>query len=91
MGPSTAILALPTLGWSDIQHPAQEKLGQIGALNSPVNPEISLGCDASSLADGDFTCTNYYSPSFDAWFSTAIFGLREWEEKELESALTGVY
>lgn len=91
MGPSIAILALPTLGWSDLQHLAQQKLGQVGAANSPVNPEIAHGCEAASLAAGVFTCTNYYSPSFDASFSTAIFGFQEFLEKGLASPLTGSY
>jgi hypothetical protein len=91
IGPSAAILVLPTLGWLDIQHPVQQKLGQIGTANSPVNPEIAFGCDAASLAAGNFTCTNYYSASFDASFSTAMFGLEEYVKQNLGAPLTGSY
>ena len=80
MGPATAVLVLPTLGWTETTDPITQRLGQIAASEPPRNPSITPFCTASSLAAGDFSCTSYYSPSLDELSSSLVFNYRQINE-----------
>ncbi|KAH0536478.1 hypothetical protein FGG08_006659 [Glutinoglossum americanum] len=77
MGPSTAVLVLPTLGWSQIDYPISQRFGRMASSDPPANPAIAPGCNASSLSNGDYTCTGYYSSSLDAHSSISLFNYEE--------------
>lgn len=80
MGPATAVLVIPTLGWAEITVPGAERLNEIAASDPPSNPAIAVGCDASSLASGNYTCTDYYLPMLDALSSAIVYGLEEYQQ-----------
>ncbi|EXJ76516.1 uncharacterized protein A1O5_01024 [Cladophialophora psammophila CBS 110553] len=80
MGPATAVLVIPTLGWSESTVPGAERLREIAASDPPSNPAVAPGCDASSLASGNYTCTDYYLPTLDALSSAILFGLQEYQQ-----------
>jgi len=80
MGPATAVLVIPTLGWSETTVPGAERLGKTAVSGPPTNPAIALGCDASSLASGNYTCTNYYMPALDALSSAIVYGIQEYQQ-----------
>ncbi|KIW17678.1 hypothetical protein PV08_04873 [Exophiala spinifera] len=77
MGPATAVLVLPTLGWAETVVPNPQRLGQVANLESPKNPAIAPGCDASALAAGNFTCMSYFLPILDEMSLHQQFGLQE--------------
>ncbi|KAI9854028.1 MAG: hypothetical protein M1813_001577 [Trichoglossum hirsutum] len=77
MGPSMAVLVLPTLGWSPISYSVERKFGQMASSNPPANLAIAPDCDASALSAGNYTCTGYYSPGLDARSSVAVFNYGE--------------
>ncbi|KAH0566352.1 hypothetical protein GP486_000258 [Trichoglossum hirsutum] len=88
MGPSTAVLVLPTLGWSQISYTVEEKLGQMALSDPPANPLIAPDCNASSLGNGDYTCTDYYSPAVDSHSSLAVFNYGElWRGYHAQSSI----
>ena len=65
MGPATAILIIPQLGWPQIQMPATQRFDQISASQSPRTANMAPECDAAELALGNFSCTGAYSSSLD--------------------------
>jgi hypothetical protein len=65
MGPATAVLAIPTLGWSEINLPTTQAFGVIQSSTPPSNTAIAPTCPQSALTAGNFTCTDYFSASVD--------------------------
>lgn len=78
MGPATAVLVIPTLGWVDKPVSGADKLGKIAAAEAPSNPAIATSCSAISLANGDYICTDYYLPELDVISSSIVYSLQEY-------------
>ncbi|KIW95024.1 uncharacterized protein Z519_03605 [Cladophialophora bantiana CBS 173.52] len=55
MGPATAVLLLPTLGWRTITVPEYQQVVGIGASKPPGSSEI-LTCSSTQMADGQYSC-----------------------------------
>lgn len=55
MGPATAVLLLPTVGWREIQVP--EKLAIAGlAAGEPPTEKVDGSCNSSAIAAGQYSC-----------------------------------
>jgi hypothetical protein len=68
MGPATAILVLPALGWKDVQVPNNVQFGEIESEGPPQH------CDTA----GNYTC--WYSTNLDEWSIAVIAG---WNETQI--------
>lgn len=82
MGPSTAILVLPTLQWIDTAYVPEQVFNGTGAEYFPSGNLLSFaGCSEETLhARGNYTCTlDVYGPSMDAWASIAVSSKRQSE------------
>lgn len=77
MGPATAVLVIPTLGWIERPAPNPQRFETMAAHNPPINANISRGCNGSALASGNYSCTNYYSPELDKLSETMIYAVQE--------------
>jgi hypothetical protein len=73
MGPATAILLLPTLVWRELPIPQTQAFAGIASAEPPAG----LGfCNASSLAAGQYSCTEpFIGTSVDSMLSVAAQGL----------------
>ncbi|KAI4089546.1 MAG: hypothetical protein LQ339_008539 [Xanthoria mediterranea] len=68
MGPSTAVLVLPTLQWVDTAHIMEETFNQTAAGRRPSGDKLFPGCSAKELRAGNYSCTaDTYGPSLDEW------------------------
>ncbi|KAK2804194.1 hypothetical protein FQN51_002280 [Onygenales sp. PD_10] len=68
MGPATAVLSIPTLGWSELTFPKEWVVAGTRAALPPTEIDSVAGdggCPADELAAGDYTCTNYFSVPLD--------------------------
>lgn len=57
MGPATAVLLIPSLGWKEISVPQTQAFDQLASSNPPSNPDIGGTCSSTTLAAGDYSCT----------------------------------
>ncbi|THC88103.1 hypothetical protein EYZ11_012451 [Aspergillus tanneri] len=55
MGPATAVLAIPTLGWSDDSVSSTRTFGDIAASEPPKYANIAPDCEESALAARNYT------------------------------------
>ncbi|KAI4259021.1 MAG: hypothetical protein L6R42_004788 [Xanthoria sp. 1 TBL-2021] len=68
MGPSTAVLVLPTLQWVDTPHVMHETFNHTAAGQRPSGVDLFPGCSARKLRNGKYSCTaDTYGPSLDEW------------------------
>jgi len=75
MGPATAVLVLPTLGWSDLQFHDGGTFGVMATSGPLRNANVAAGCDISSLRAGNYNCTDsMYAASLDEWFASISAG-----------------
>ncbi|KAA8642629.1 uncharacterized protein ATNIH1004_011574 [Aspergillus tanneri] len=71
MGPATAVLAIPTLGWSDDSVSSTRTFGDIAASEPPKYANIAPDCEESALAARNYTCTLYFSANLDEMLAGA--------------------
>ncbi|PGH02537.1 hypothetical protein GX51_04563 [Blastomyces parvus] len=85
MGPATAVLAIPTLGWSELNLrsdlalldiPSHEPPSRIDSI--PITSDS--GCRSSDLQAGNYSCTDYFSSSVDE-LSAALWARSEWRQE----------
>jgi hypothetical protein len=57
IGPAIAILMIPTLQWIDVDFMSTAVFDKLASSSPPSNVAISLGCTASLLGVGNFSCT----------------------------------
>ncbi|KAL8652838.1 MAG: hypothetical protein Q9226_004090 [Calogaya cf. arnoldii] len=68
MGPSTAVLVLPTLQWIDTPRIMHETFNRTAASQRPAGEYSFPDCSAQELQEGNYSCTaETYGPSLDAW------------------------
>ncbi|KAL8851435.1 MAG: hypothetical protein Q9221_003614 [Calogaya cf. arnoldii] len=68
MGPSTAVLVLPTLQWIDTPRIMHETFNRSAASQRPAGEDTFPDCSAQELQEGNYSCTvKTYGPSLDEW------------------------
>lgn len=73
MGPSTAVLVLPTLQWIETPHLINETFNGTAAGLQPRGNQTIQGCDDTQLLARNYTCTaKVYGPSLDEWAAQGI-------------------
>lgn len=69
MGPSTAVLVLPTLQWVDTDKTPAQRFISFKAQDAPTAPALP-GCNSTQLEGRNYTCTSaLYGASMDSWFA----------------------
>ncbi|PGG98014.1 hypothetical protein AJ79_09006 [Helicocarpus griseus UAMH5409] len=79
MGPATAVLAIPTLNWSEHKLPTETALSGLPSNEPPtqIGGIPSSVCPPSELQAGSYTCTDIFSSSVDE-LSAALWARSEW-------------
>lgn len=74
MGPATAVLLIPRLGWVDVKTKTAVQIFVGADLENRPHGDMTLeGCDALALDVGNFSCTQgAYSTGFEQLVETAI-------------------
>jgi hypothetical protein len=90
MGPATAVLLIPTLGWQEYDIPQTQAFATIASSGPPINPAIDNpvyegSCNASLLSSGNYSCTYFR-------MSAAVDGMmRNIELLENSEAISGLF
>lgn len=67
IGPSVAVLLIPTLQWVDEPSQHDMRFGQLLGAQPPVGDGAISGCNSTDLIAGDYSCTSLaYAYSLDA-------------------------
>ena len=67
MGPSVAVLILPTLQWVDMPQKYEQRFGTMLSSNPPAGSSAISGCNITDLSQQNYSCTDLvYSYSLDA-------------------------
>lgn len=75
MGPATAVLALPTLQWIDINRHAMHNLRSLNVASGPAGNNLFPECTGVNLTMGQYSCnSNSYAASLDAFVDLTIAG-----------------
>ncbi len=74
MGPATAVLVIPSIGWSPIQGNDEGQFGKMANAGPPRNANISYGCNTTPLEDGKYSCISDYKHTLDEWSTSAFAG-----------------
>ncbi|KAL8656054.1 MAG: hypothetical protein Q9210_000492 [Variospora velana] len=78
MGPSTAVLVLPTLQWIDTPHIRNMTFDNIAAAHRPTKDAGFSDCNAAQLVARNYSCTSYtYGPSMDQWAAQGISSITQ--------------
>ncbi|KAI9763244.1 MAG: hypothetical protein M1840_000819 [Geoglossum simile] len=91
MGPATAVLILPTLQWID--RPAQPgpTFDRLAADAAPSSENIAFGCNASTLAQRDYSCTaNLYAPTLDSWLASQAASEKQHSENQPSGVIPSI-
>jgi hypothetical protein len=91
MGPATAVLILPSLQWVD--RPAQPgpTFDRLAADTAPSSETIALGCNASALAQRDYSCTaNLYAPTLDSWLTSQAASEKQYSQNQPSSVIPSI-
>jgi hypothetical protein len=68
MGPATAFVLLPTVGWGEIRVPEKQAFAGLAA-GVPPRENIDASCNSSAIAAGQYSCTeSSIAPSLDSTF-----------------------
>ena len=81
MGPSTAVLILPTLQWVDTGHKPAQVFGSLASSDSPRGNTVFPGCNDTQLRTRNYSCTSeIYGPSMDDWLSQSLSSTAQGEQ-----------